>query len=45
MISYDGGRTVIDTFASEMPVEVLPAITNLAVKAYDAYPAALSKLS
>jgi hypothetical protein len=37
MIMYHGGRAVSDMILAEMPVEVQPAIKDLAVQAYAAY--------
>ena len=37
MIMYDGDRAVSDMILAEMPVEVQPAIEDLAVQAYAAY--------
>jgi hypothetical protein len=37
MIMYDGDRAVSDMILAEMPVEVQPAIRDLAVQAYAAY--------
>jgi Hemerythrin HHE cation binding domain len=37
MIMYHGDRTVSDMILAEMPVEVQPAIKDLAVQAYAAY--------
>jgi hypothetical protein len=37
MIMYDGDRAVSDMILAEMPVEVQPAIKDLAVQAYAAY--------
>jgi hypothetical protein len=37
MIMYHGDRAVSDMILAEMPVEVQPAIKDLAVQAYAAY--------
>ena len=41
MIMYDSDPTVIDMVLGEMPIEVRPAIKDLAIKAYNTYAAEL----